>query len=711
MTENKTFIIPITIAIILSIIACDSQPRRAVDVQPPIAEKRPVELTIHGHTRIDNYYWLNERDNPEVIEYIEAENEYLSTMMAHTERLQDRLYNEMRGRIREDDQSVPYKENGYYYYTRYEEGSEYPIYCRRKGSMDAPEEIIIDANKKAEGHSFFMLSGVTMSPGHDTVAFAIDTVGRRMYTIYFKDLTTGEILGENVPNVTPNLEWANDNKTVFYSRQDPQTLRSYQVYRYEIGQPVQNAQLVYEEPDETFRSWVTKTKSKEFIVITSRSTLSTEQRIVHADTPNESFRVIQPRQHELEYRIDHAGDIFYIVTNLNAPNYTLMTTPVDRTRKEHWRDFIPHREEVLLEGVELFQNYIVVRERKEGLNHLRIIDRINEEEHYLDFGEPAYVAYVANNREFESETLRYGYSSLTTPNSTYDYNMRTRERELLKQTEVLGVFDPNDYVTERLYAEAEDGAMIPISLVHRKELKRDGTNPLLVYGYGSYGASMSAFFSSNRLSLLDRGFVYAIAHIRGGQEMGRHWYEDGKLLNKKNTFTDFIACTEALHAKGYSTPEKTFAQGGSAGGLLMGAVVNMRPDLYNGIIAAVPFVDVVTTMLDDSIPLTTEEYDEWGNPNDPGYYEYMLSYSPYDNVVPQEYPNMLITSGLHDSQVQYWEPTKWTAKLREKNTGDSIILLYTNMEAGHGGASGRFETLREVALQYAFLLDLIGIYK
>lgn len=708
--NNTLYLYIISIVLFTSMAACDTQLRRATGIEPPVAEKHPVELTIHGHTRIDNYYWLNERDNPDVIEYIEAENEYLAKMMSHTERLQDRLYTEMRGRIREDDQSVPYKENGYYYYTRYEEGSEYPVYCRRRGSMDAPEEIIIDANKKAKGHSFFMIRGVTMSPEHDAVAFAVDTVGRRLHTIYFKDLTTGEILDESISNVTPNLEWANDNKTVFYSRQDPQTLRSYQVYRYEINQPVHSAQLVYEEHDETFRSWVSKTKSKDFIIITSRSTVSTEQRIVRADNPHNSFRVIQPRQRDLEYRIDHAGDLFYVITNLNAPNYRLMTAPMDRTRKENWQEFIPHREDVLLEGIELFQDYIVVRERKEGLDHLLIINRTSEDEHYLDFGEPAYVAYISQNPEFHSKKLRYGYSSLTTPNSTYDYNMRSRERELLKQTEVIGDFDANDYVTERLYAEADDGTEIPISLVHRKGIKKDGTNPLLMYGYGSYGASMSPFFSSNRLSLLDRGFVYAIAHIRGGQEMGRQWYENGKLLNKRNTFTDFIACTETLHAKGYSSPEKTFAQGGSAGGLLMGAVVNMRPGLYKGIIASVPFVDVVTTMLDDSIPLTTEEYDEWGNPNDPEYYEYMLSYSPYDNVVPQEYPNMYITSGLHDSQVQYWEPTKWTAKLREHNTGDSIILLYTNMEAGHGGATGRFNTLHEVALQYAFLLDLIEVY-
>lgn len=712
MRKNYTFYLHVCMLLLFSsLVACESLPRRAENVPPPVAEKHPEELTIHGHTRIDNYYWLNDRDNPEVIGYIEAENEFLIDMMAHTERLQERLYNEMRGRVREDDQSVPYRENGYYYYTRFEEGSEYPIYCRRKESMDAPEEIILNVNKKAEEYAFFNLTGVTMSPDHTTIAFAIDTVGRRLYTVYFKDLTTGELLDTKISDITPNLVWANDNKTVFYTRQHPQTLRSYQIYRYEIGHSPDRTQLVYEEQDETFRTWVSKTKSKEYIIITSGSTVSSEQRILPAGNPEESFRIIEPRQRDHEYWIDHAGDVFYIRTNLNAPNYKLMTTPVNRTARRHWEDFIIHREDVLLERVELFRDFIVVSERNEGLNHIRIIDRVSDEQHYLDFGEPAYVAFIAQNPEFDSDTLRYGYSSLTTPFSTFDYNMKTGERELLKQTEVLGNFDLNNYVTERLYATADDGTRIPISIVYRKGLEKNGNNPLLVYGYGSYGASMSPFFSSNRLSLLDRGFVYAIAHIRGGQEMGRYWYEEGRLLNKINTFTDFIACTEYLHAEGYSSPEKTFAQGGSAGGLLMGAVINMRPELYKGILAAVPFVDVVTTMLDDSIPLTTQEYDEWGNPNDPEYYQYMLSYSPYDNIVHREYPHVLITSGLHDSQVQYWEPTKWTAKLRESNIGDSVILLYTNMEAGHGGASGRFEGLREVALQYAFLLDLVGVYR
>jgi oligopeptidase B len=710
-TNNSFYLYTMVLFLLWSIVACESTPRRAEGIIAPDAEKHPVELTLHGHTRIDNYHWLNDRDNPDVIAYIEGENEYLEEMMAHTDRLQDRLYNEMRGRVREDDQSVPYKENGYYYYTRYEEGSEYPLYCRRRESMDAPEEIILNVNKKAEGYAFFSLTGFTMSPDHNTVAFAIDTVGRRLYTVFFKNLTTEEILDSKISNVTPNLVWANDNKTVFYTRQHPETLRSYQIYRYEIGQAPDRVQLVYEEQDETFGTWVSKTKSNEFIVITSGSTVSSEQRILRADNPGESFRIIEPRQRDHEYWIDHAGDIFYIRTNLNAPNYKLMTTPVNRTGKRYWEDFITHREDVLLERIELFQDFIVVSERKEGLNHLRIIDQASDEQHYLDFGEPAYVAFIAQNPEFDSEKLRYGYSSLTTPFSTYDYNMRTGERELLKQTEVLGTFNANNYVTERFYATADDGTQIPISIVYRKGLEKNGNNPLLVYGYGSYGASMSPFFSSNRLSLLDRGFVYAIAHIRGGQEMGRYWYEEGRLLKKINTFTDFIACTEYLQDEGYSSPEKTFAQGGSAGGLLMGAVVNMRPELYKGVIAAVPFVDVVTTMLDDSIPLTTQEYDEWGNPNDPEYYQYMLSYSPYDNVVHQEYPHMLITSGLHDSQVQYWEPTKWTAKLREYTIGGNVILLYTNMEAGHGGASGRFEGLREVALHYTFLLDLVGVYR
>jgi len=714
MKNNNNYFIShfFVIAILLyTFIGCDQTPRRPVDVEPPMAEKHPVELTNHGHTRIDNYYWLNERKNPKVISYIEAENEYLNKMMAHTEQLQDRLYREMRGRYKEDDSSVPYKKGDYYYYTRYEEGSEYPIYCRRKGSMEADEEIIIDANKKAEGHSFFMLTGVTISPYHNSVAFAIDTVGRRFYTVHFKDLVTGELLDSSIHNVTSNFEWANDNTTIFYSRQDPQTLRSYQVYRYEVGKSVDESQMVYEETDETFRVWVSKTRSEEYILITSGSTVSTEQRFVNANNPDESFRVIQPRERDLEYWVDHGDDLFYIRTNLEAPNYRLMTAPVNQPRKENWSDMISHRDDVLLENVEVFNDFVAVSERGEGLDHIRIIDLPAGNSQYLDFEEPIYTVYIGNNPAFDTDKLRYNYTSLTTPMSTYEYIVESKEHRLLKQTEVLGGFDPADYVTERVFATAEDGTEIPISLVYRQGIEKDETNPLLIYGYGSYGATMRPRFDSNRLSLLDRGFVYAIAHIRGGQEMGRQWYEEGKLLNKKNTFTDFITCTEYLQDQGFSKREKTFAVGGSAGGLLMGAVVNMRPELYEGIIATVPFVDVVTTMLDDSIPLTTEEYDEWGNPNDPEYYEYMLSYSPYDNVTEQEYPHILIASGLHDSQVQYWEPTKWTAKLREYTTGDNIILLNTNMEAGHGGASGRFEGLREVALQYAFILDLLDIHR
>ncbi len=693
--------------LVVSLIGCEADPQRATDIEPPVAEKRPVELMEHGHTRIDNYYWLNDRENPDVIEYIEAENIYLNKMMAHTERLQERLYTEMRGRQKEDDMSVPYKKGEYYYYTRYDEGSEYPIYCRRKGSMDAEEEIIIDGNKKAKGHSFFMLAGVTVSPDHSTVAFAVDTIGRRMYTIHFKDLQSEEIIDIKIPNVTSNLEWANDNKTVLYARQDPQTLRSHQIYRYEVGEPVEDAELVYEENDVTFRSWISKTKSDEYLVITSRSTVSTEQRVLRAGAPGGRFNVIQPRQRDLEYWIDHADDLFYIRTNLDAPNYKLMRTHVDRPGIDNWSEFIPHNDDILLERIEIFNDFIAVGERKDGMDHIRIIDRESEESHYLDFEEEAYTVRIGTNPAFDTEELRYNYSSLTTPGSTYEYNIRTGEHTLLKRTEVLGDFSPDNYITERLFATAGDGTEIPISLVYRDGIEKDGTNPLLIYGYGSYGATMRPWFNANLLSLLDRGFIYAIAHVRGGQEMGRHWYEDGKLLNKKNTFTDFISCTEYLHENGFSNPEKTFAMGGSAGGLLMGAVVNMRPELYKGIIATVPFVDVVTTMLDDSIPLTTQEYDEWGNPNDQEYYEYMLSYSPYDNVTEQEYPHMLITSGLHDSQVQYWEPTKWTAKLRDYNTGDSYIMLYTNMEAGHGGASGRFEGLREVALQYAFMINIM----
>jgi len=675
---------------------------------PPKAAVKPVKLEKHSDVREDNYFWLKERENPEVIAYLEAENAYTDTMMSHTEGFQEELFEEIKGRIKQTDLSVPYKRDDYYYYTRVVEGKEYPIYCRKKGSLDAAEEIMIDANALAEGHKFSSVGGVDISSGQDIVSFAQDTLGRRFYSLRFKNLSTGELLPDEISNVTGNVAWANDNKTVFYAKQDPVTLRSYQIYRHELGTHPSADKLVYEEKDVTFSCYVFKTKSKKYVMIASNQSLSNEFRYIDADTPTGSFTVLQPRERNHEYDVDHYEDNFYIRTNLNAKNFRLMKTPVTRTTKRNWVEVIPNRDDVFLQGFEIFKDNLVVVERKEGLIQMRIRPWSGAGEHYLDFGEPAYLAYVSTNYQFDTPLLRYGYTSLTTPNSVYDYNMTTKEKTLLKQEEVLGGFNREDYVTERVSAPARDGKMVPVSIVYKKGTTNDGKNPLLLYGYGSYGASRDATFSSARLSLLNRGFIYAIAHIRGGQELGRAWYDDGKLLNKKNTFTDFIDCAEYMIKLGYTGPEHVYAQGGSAGGLLIGAVINMRHDLFKGVIADVPWVDVVTTMLDESIPLTTSEYDEWGNPNDKKYYEYMLSHSPYDNVEAKGYPNILITTSLFDSQVQYFEPAKWTAKLRTMKTDNNTILLKTEMQAGHGGVSGRYKQYKDTAFKYAFLLDLEG---
>jgi oligopeptidase B len=686
-------------------------PARAqqTEVTPPVAKVVPHQLEMHGHVRTDNYYWLRERENPEVIAYLEAENEYTEAMMADSEELQEALFDEIVGRIKQTDLSVPFFRDGYYYYTRMEEGKDYPIYARKQGSLDAEEEILIDVNELAEGHGFTSVGWPAVSSEGNIIAFAHDTVGRRFYNIRFKNLDTGEFLEDEIPDVTSNVTWANDNRTVFYAKQDPGTLRRYQIYRHVLGSDPANDELVYQEDDVEFSCYVRKTKTDEYIIIGSSQTLSNEYRYLDADDPDGDFRLFMVREPDHEYSIDHFGEHFYITTNWNAENNRLMRTPVDRTTKEHWEEVVAHREDVLLLGFDVFRDYMVVVERKEGLLQIRIRPWSGEDEHYLDFGEPAYSAYPTSNPEIDTDVLRYRYSSLTTPSSVYDYNMETREKTLLKQDEVLGGYDPAAYVSERLYAPARDGVRVPVSIVYRKGTEMNGDNPLLLYAYGSYGSSMDASFSSVRLSLLDRGFVYAIAHVRGGMEMGRSWYEDGKLFNKKNTFTDFIDVAEFLVEEGYTSPEMMFAQGGSAGGLLMGAVNNMRPDLFKGIIARVPWVDVVTTMLDASIPLTTSEYDEWGDPNEEDYYWYMLSYSPYDQVEAKDYTNMLVTTGLHDSQVQYFEPAKWVAKLRALKTDDNLLLLKTNMEAGHGGASGRYQRYREIAFQYAFMLDLLGI--
>jgi oligopeptidase B len=678
-------------------------------VEPPVAAVIPHTLEKHGDVRVDNYFWLNERDNPEVIAYLEAENKYTDEVMAPVKGLEDTLFAEITGRIKQTDMSVPYKLDDYYYYTRYEEGQEYPIYCRKEGSLAGAEEAMLDVNPLAKGHEFFSARNTQISYGQNILSYAVDTVGRRFYTLYFKNLQTGETLGDMIPDVTGNTAWANDNKTIFYTKQDPATLRWFQVYRHVLGTNSAEDELVYEETDETFSVTVFRTKSKKYIMISSQQTLSSEYRFLDANDPNGAFAVFAPRERDHEYHVDHYKDYFYIRTNNDADNFRLMKTPVTATAMDRWVEVIPYRPDVLLEEFEIFRDYLVLAERSKGLIQLRVIPWDGGEEHYIDFGEPAYLAYISTNPEFNTALLRYGYSSMTTPTSIFDYDMAARTKTLLKQEEVLGGFDSGNYQTERLYATASDGVEVPISLVYRKGLNKDGSNPLLLYGYGSYGYSTEASFNSARLSLLDRGFVYAIAHVRGGEECGRRWYEDGKLLKKKNTFTDFIACAEYLIAGGYTNKDRLFAMGGSAGGLLMGAVANMRPDLFKGIIALVPWVDVVTTMLDESIPLTTSEYDEWGNPNDKTYYDYMLSYSPYDNVEAKAYPNMLVTTGLHDSQVQYWEPAKWVAKLRALKTNDTLVLLKTNMEAGHSGRTGRFKRYRDTAFQYAFMLDLMGI--
>lgn len=679
----------------------------------PRARKVPVELEKHGDIRIDNYFWLRERENPEVLDYLTQENLYNEQMTAHTKELQENLFQEVKGRIKEDDSSVPYKLNGYWYITRFEKGKDYPIYSRKKESLDAPEEILFDVNKMAKGHDYYKLSGLSVSPNNKLISYAVDTVSRRKYTLYIKNLETGEVYSEKIRNTTGGATWANDNKTLFYARKDEETLRSNKIFKHRLGTKAKDDELVYLEEDETFHTYVYNSKSKRYIIIGSDSTLTSEYRVLSADDPHGEFKVIQPRIRGLEYSIAHYRECFYILTNKDgATNFKLMKAPVHNPSIENWEEVIPHREEVLLEDIDLFRDYLVVSERSNGLNKIHIRRWDGTDSYFLPFENETYTAFTGTNPDFDTEILRYTYNSLITPTQVVDFNMRTREKDVKKELEVLGgKFKKENYVSDRIWATAQDGTKIPMTLVHRKELKRDGTNPVLQYAYGSYGSTIDPYFSNVRLSLLDRGFIFVIAHVRGGEYLGRQWYEDGKLLKKKNTFTDFIDCTLHLIKENYTSADHMYASGGSAGGLLMGVVANMAPQLYKGIIASVPFVDVVTTMLDETIPLTTGEYDEWGNPNDPVFYHYMKSYSPYDNVVAQDYPNMLVTTGLHDSQVQYWEPAKWVAKLRELKTDNNLLLFHTNMEAGHGGASGRFEALREVAEEYAFLLDLEGIHE
>lgn len=718
MVLSKHFFMKFTIrlslvCIIFATSCAKKETTMSDNLVPPMAAKKDTVLEKHGDKRIDSYYWLNDRENPEVIQYLKDENAYYEKMTAHTKDFQQQLFDEMKARIKEDDESVPYLYNGYYYITRFEKGKEYPIFSRKKGSLTAKEEIMFDCNEMAKGKAYFKLSGLNVSEDNKLVSFATDETGRRIYTLQVKNLETGEILADKIPNVNGESVWANDNKTLFYSTKDKKTLRSDKIHKHILGTDAKKDELVYYEKDDTFTVYVAKTKSKKFIVIGSTSTLTSEFQTLNANEPNGKFKVFQPRVRGLEYNISHYNDHFYIVTNKDkATNFKVMKTPDNATASSNWVDVIPHDEKVLIEGIEIFKNYLVVEERSNGLNKIRIMPWDKSGDYYLPFDIETYSAETNTNIDFDTDILRYGYQSLATPYSVIDFNMKTKTKEIKKEYEVLGgKFDKNNYKEERVWATASDGTKIPISVVYRKGMKKDGNNPLLLYAYGSYGYSMEPNFDSTILSLLDRGFVYAIAHIRGGEDMGRQWYEDGKLLKKKNTFTDFIDCSKFMIKQKFTSSKHLYAQGGSAGGLLMGAVVNMAPELYNGVIAAVPFVDVVTTMLDDSIPLTTGEYDEWGNPNDKVYYDYMKSYSPYDNVTAQDYPNMLVTTGLHDSQVQYWEPAKWVAKLRTLKTDKNVLFLDTNMDAGHGGASGRFEALKELAKEFSFLLDLEGIKK
>ncbi|MHA7844306.1 MAG: S9 family peptidase [Winogradskyella sp.] len=679
-------------------------------INPPLAKKIPHELEIHGDVRVDNYFWMKDREHPEVIDYLKAENAYCEVQMAHTKEFQKDLFEEMKARIKEDDSSVPYKYNGYWYITKFEKGKDYPIYTRKKESLDNPEELLFDCNKMAEGQSYFKLVGISISPDNKLVSYGVDTTGRRQYTIQVKDLSTHKVHKDNIENTTGSSTWANDNKTLFYTKKDPVTLRAYQIFRHKLGSKQEDT-LIFQEGDETFGTAIYKSKSRKYIIIACYSTLTNEYHILNADHPDKKFEVFQPRIRGLEYSISHYNGYFYILTNKDkATNFKLMKCTEHNRALENWQEVIPHRKDVLLENIDIFKNYLVVSERNNGLNKIRIKRWDDTEDYYLPFDNETYTAYTTTNVEFDTENLRYAYNALTTPASVLEFNMKTKTKTVLKEQEVLGGdFRKENYTSERIWATADDGAKIPMSIVYKKGIKKDGNNPLLQYAYGSYGSTVDPYFSSIRLSLLDRGFIYVITHVRGGEYLGRQWYEDGKLLKKKNTFSDFIACSIHLIKERYTSSKHLYAMGGSAGGLLVGAVINMAPELYNGIIAAVPFVDVVTTMLDDSIPLTTGEYDEWGNPNDKLYYEYMKSYSPYDNIEAREYPNILVTAGLHDSQVQYWEPAKWVAKLRYLKTDNNKLYLKTNMDAGHGGASGRFESIKEDAEEFAFLLDLEGI--
>lgn len=677
--------------------------------QPPIAPKQPKTLTAHGHERIDPYFWMRDRENPATLRYLEAENAYTQSQLAHTEGLQEQLFEEMKQRIKQKDESLPYPLGGYWYQIRYEEGWEYPVFARRKGSPEAEEVVLLDMNERAKDQAFYQLADLKISPNHALLAFAEDLRGDRIATLRIKNLATDQLLPDVIEQMAGNMAWATDNQTLFYTTLEPQTLRPYRIYKHRLGTPTTEDELVYEEKDEMYGVEVSLSKSRQYLLITAHATMTSEVRYLPADQPDGAWQLFEPREAGHEYHIEHAHDRFWILTNWEAQNFRLMSTPVGQTGRSHWQEHIAHRPDTMLENLELFEEFMVLEERTNGLSHLRIRTLDDRQDRYLDFGEPAYTVSIAQNPEFATQTLRYNYQSLTTPASVYDLDMRSHEQKLMKQQEVLGGFSADQYQAERIWATAPDGVKVPISLVYRKDTPLNTQTPLYLTGYGAYGISFDVYFSSVRLSLLNRGFVFAIAHVRGGEDLGRSWYEGGRLFQKKNTFTDFIACADHLAAQGYTSPSRTVIEGGSAGGLLIGAVINQRPDLCRLAIAHVPFVDVVTTMLDDSLPLTTGEYTEWGNPNEREAYQYILSYSPYDQVKAQDYPAMLVTTGLNDSQVQYWEPAKWVAKLRATKTDQQPLLFKIQIEVGHVGKSGRFEHLRDIALEYAFIFDLLKI--
>ncbi len=679
----------------------------AQSFQPPSAKKIPAEMVYHEKTFVDNYSWLRDRENPEVIKYLEDENEFTDSIMAHTTDGQEKLYQEMVARIQETDLSVPVKNGGYYYYSRQEEGQQYDIECRKKGSLDAEEEILLDINLMAEGYDYFSVDDFDISQDHNLLAYSTDPDGSEHYTLFIKDLRTGKLFDEAIPNVS-GIEWANDNKTLFYTTLDD-TERPYRLYRHTLGDDPENDVLVYEEPDGGFFLRIYKTKDDAFLMMGLNSKVTSEVHFLDADQPLGEFKIIQPRRYKLEYSVWHHNGWFFIVTNDDAQNFKLVKAPVDDPDLENWQDVIPHHKKVTLDYIDTYKKHLVVYERMDGLNHIRVMDFDGQNSYSIDFPEPIYDVWANWNPDYNSPTIRFSYTSFTTPRSVYDFNLTTHERELLKEYEVLGDYDRSRYESKRLYAPAPDGTMIPISVVYKKGMELNGENPLYLTGYGSYGANSDPYFSYSRVSLLDRGFIYAIAHIRGGGELGRTWYEDGKFFNKKNTFTDFIACADYLVEEKFTSSDHLVINGGSAGGLLMGAVTNMRPDLFKVVVADVPFVDVINTMMDETIPLTVVEYDEWGNPNEKDYFDYMLSYSPYDNVSAQDYPIMLVTAGLNDPRVAYWEPAKWVAKLRATKTDSNRLLLKTNMGAGHGGASGRYDRYKEVAFEFAFLFDALGI--